>query len=134
MQCITNNSIKYQSFVYIVELSNSSFSNNSIYYKPFVCIQFKYQTVLWDPDIKPYQVLPLRARVDLGPIENEWILCISQSSSLTTASSDCLVSGHWLGVGVYPSVEMQSVYFTAQAYWATRWRSLTPLQRCNLSI
>ena len=32
----------------------------------FVCSQFKCQTVLFDPHIGLYQVLPLGARVDLG--------------------------------------------------------------------
>ena len=31
-----------------------------------ISTQFKYQTVLFDPYIGPYQVLPLRAKVDLG--------------------------------------------------------------------
>ena len=31
-----------------------------------VYTQFKYQTVLFDPWIGPYQVLPLGTRVDLG--------------------------------------------------------------------
>ena len=34
----------------------------------------------------------------------------------------------------YSSVEMQSVYSTAPADWATRWRSLTFLQRCSRCI
>ena len=32
----------------------------------FKSTQIKFQTVLFDPQIGPYQVLPLRARVDLG--------------------------------------------------------------------
>ena len=32
----------------------------------FVFTQFKCQTVLFDPQIGPYQVLPLRVRVNLG--------------------------------------------------------------------
>ena len=52
---------------------------------------------------------------------NEGVLHISQSSSITRASlSDCLVSypGHSLRES-YPSVEMQSMYSTALADWAT---------------
>ena len=52
---------------------------------------------------------------------NEGVLCIPQSSSITGASSsDCLVSyiGHSLGES-YLSVEIQSVYSTASANWAT---------------
>ena len=40
---------------------NSSISNNSI-----VCTQLKFQTVLFDPLIGSYQVLPLWVRVSLG--------------------------------------------------------------------
>ncbi len=29
-------------------------------------IQFKHQTVLFDPQIGPYQLLPLRVQVDVG--------------------------------------------------------------------
>ena len=49
-----------------------------------------------------------------GSNGNEGVLCIPQSSSITGASpSNCLVS--------YPedSLEMQSMYSTAPAYWAT---------------
>ena len=44
------------------------------YFKQFtseyviVCIQFKYQTVLFDPLIESYQRLPLSAKVDMGLI------------------------------------------------------------------
>ena len=51
-----------------VKWSNSSISNNSIWYKSFVCTQFKYQTALFDIKIGFYQLLPLQARVDLGVI------------------------------------------------------------------
>ena len=34
----------------------------------------------------------------------------------------------------YPSAEISSVYHTASADWATRWGSLTPLQRCSRCI
>ena len=47
------------------------------------------------------------------------VMAISQSSSITEAlPSEYLVSGHLLGDGFYHSVEMQSVYSTAPAYWA----------------
>ena len=41
--------------------------------------------------------------------------------------------GHSLGES-YPLAEMQSVYSTAPADWATGWGSLTPLQRCSRCI
>ena len=53
---------------------------------------------------------------------NKGVLCISQSSSITGASSsDCLVSypGHLLGES-YPSAEMQLVYSATPADWAIK--------------
>ena len=56
--------------------------------------------------------------MDLGVIAMKGVLCITQSSSITEASSDCLVSypGHLLGES-YLSAEMQSVYSAAAADW-----------------
>ena len=86
-------------------------------------IQFSIsmQLVLFNPLIGPYQVLPFLTRVDLGANGNEGVLCIPQSSNITgTSPSDCLVSypGHTL-VGSYPSEEVQSVYSTTPANWAS---------------
>ena len=70
----------------------------------------------------------------LGPGSdvNEEILHILQSSSITGASaSDCLVSnpgqslGGWDG-GSYPFPEIQLVYFTATADWASKHLCWTP--------
>ena len=61
-----------------------------------------------------------------GSNGNEGVLCIPQSPSVTgTSPSDCLVSypGHSLG-GFYPSAEVQSVYSTAPANWASKRTSL----------
>ena len=55
-----------------------------------------------------------------GSNGNEWVLHISQSSTITEASPpDCLVSypGHSLGES-YPSTEMQSMYSAAPVNWA----------------
>ena len=61
------------------------------------------------------------------------VLFLFRDSLYTWAwvSSDCLVSypGHSLERGSYPSTEMQSVYSTTPANWATRWWSLIPLHR-----
>ena len=64
---------------------------------------------------------------ELGSNGYEGVLRNPQIFNITgTSPSDCLVSytGHLLGVGSYPSAEMQSVYFTAPADWATiaSWR------------
>ena len=56
-----------------------------------------------------------------GSDGDEGVLCIPQNCSITgVTSSDCLVSytGHSLKES-YPSAEMQSVYSTAPADWAT---------------
>ena len=69
--------------------------------------------VLFNPSIGPYQVLPLRARVDLGAMAIEGYSAFPKAG---TSPSDCLVSypGHPLG-GSYPFAEKQSVYSTAPA-------------------
>ena len=46
--CITNNSIKHQSFVY-TQLNHHTDLFLTTEYKSFVCTQFKCQTVLFDP-------------------------------------------------------------------------------------
>ena len=55
-----------------------------------------------------------------GSDGNESVLSIPQSLSITRASPlDCLMSYPVDSLGrSYPSVEMQSVYFTAPADWA----------------
>ena len=61
-------------------------------HKSFVCTQFKCQTVLFDPEIGPYQVLLLWARVDLGTMAMLGVLHIPRSSNITGASpSDFLM-------------------------------------------
>ena len=63
----------------------------------FVCTQFKYQTVLFNSEIGPYQELPLWVSGP-GSDGNEEVLQILQNSSIT--GSDCLRSyqdNHWWG-------------------------------------
>ena len=74
--------------------------------------------VLFNPYIEPCQVLPRRARVDLGAMVMKGVLRIPQSPTITgTSPSDCLVlyPGHSLG-GL---AEVQSVYSAAPADWAS---------------
>ena len=58
--CITNNSIKPQSFDYTVKWSNSSFSSGSIWHKAFICAQLNviqfFLTERKDP-IKCYHIV-----------------------------------------------------------------------------
>ena len=69
----------------------------------------------------PYQVLPLRARVDIGAMAMKEYSAYSSNSIFTEASqSDYLVS--YLGYSIgesYSFAEMQSVYSTAPIDWAT---------------
>ena len=63
--------------------------------------------VLFNPKIRPYQVIPRRARVGLGAIVMKGVLHVTQIPSLTrTSQSDCLVSypGHSLrGLSTAPA-------------------------------
>ena len=81
----------------------------------FQTIQFSVTTLFSsiNPKIVPYQVLALRARVDLGAIALKRYSAFPNAPALR---SDCLVSypGHQLG-GSYPSAEMQSVFSAAPA-------------------
>ena len=78
--------------------------------------QLNAQTVLFDPFIWPFKVLPLWTRVDTGVEGNEAVLCILQSSNITRASWRVSL----------PSAELQLVYSTAQADWAVQiWAILT---------
>ena len=78
------------------------------------------QLVLFNPEIGPYQVLPRRARMDLGAmvikgysafpkLRQQWNLIIRLFS---------VISRTLIMRGFYPSVEMQSMYSTAPADWA----------------
>ena len=58
-----------------------------------------------------------------GPVsnDNETVLSIHLNSRIEASLSDCLVAypGHFfLWVESYPSIEMQSVYFTDPSDWA----------------
>ena len=70
--------------------------------------------VLFDPYLRPYQVVNTLGQNEPGSDSKEGVLRISQRSSMTGAlPSDCLVSypGHSLGES-YLSVEMPLVYST----------------------
>ena len=68
--------------LYTVKWSNSSISNNPIYCKSLVCTQFTCQTVLFDPLLGPYQLLPLWARVDLGAMARKGCFAFSIARAL----------------------------------------------------
>ena len=67
-------------------------------------------------------MLPLQARVDLGAMEIKGYSAFPKAQALPECHHQiCLMSypGHLLGES-YFSAEVQSVYFTAPANWATR--------------
>ena len=63
MLCIINNLIKHQSFVY-AQIDDQTVLLLTINFS--ISTQFKCQKVIFNPLIGPCQVLPLRAKVDLG--------------------------------------------------------------------
>ena len=78
-------------------------------------------SVLFNPIDRALSGATTLGQSEPGSHGNEGVLRIPQSSSTAgTSPSDCLVSypGHSLG-GSYPSAEVQSVYSTAPADWAT---------------
>ena len=71
--------------------------------------------------IGPYQVLPLRARVDLGPMAMKGYSAFPKTPVLL-GPHDQIVKYHYQdtrwGVGSYLSAEKRSVYSTALVDWA----------------
>ena len=112
--CITNNSVKHQSFVYtslndqflflIIQFSASHLFGHSLNIKQ------SYLT-----HIGPYQVLLLWVRVDLGAMAMKEYFTFSKAG----ASPWFNVISRTLAGTVFPSAEMQSVYSTAPANWAS---------------
>ena len=128
----TNNSIYYKSFV-CTQLNGSKYCYVSITIQLnishlfiqlnvkivlfqtiqfSISTQFKCQTVLFDPKIRPYQVLSLQTRVDLRAMK--------KYSAFPKAPLLDLVSysGHSLE-GSYPSAETQIMHSATPANWAT---------------
>ena len=81
--------------------------------------QFKSKTVLFDSEIGPYQVLPLRARVDLEVMAMNVYAAFSKAPALLKPHHQivlCHIQDTRCGES-YLSEEMQSVYSTAPADW-----------------
>ena len=80
--------------------------------------------VIFNPQIGPYQVLPLRDQSGPGSDGNKGYFRIPQSSSIAgTSPSNYLVSytGHSFGGGGLTPLQRSSrVYSTAPADWATK--------------
>ena len=103
----------------MVKWSESSIANNSVRHKSFICTQFKCQTVLFDPKIGPYQVLPLWACVDLGAMVMKGYATFPKAPALlgVTIRWFNVISRTLIG-DLTPHVKTQSVYSTAPADWA----------------
>ena len=68
--------------------------------------------MLFDPQIGPYQVLPLRARVNLGLIAMNGYSAFSKAPALLKPHHQNVSLGKY-----YPSAEMESVYSATPANW-----------------
>ena len=92
------------------------------YFKQF-SLALVCRLVLFNPLIRPFQVLPLRARVNLEAMA---IKVTPHSPKLKYYWNLTIIllsyPGNSLGES-YPSAEMQSVYFAAPAEWVIIWRS-----------
>ena len=124
----TNNLIKHQSFLY-TQLNDQTVLIQTIQFS--ISTQSKCQTVLFDPEVGLYQVLPLSVSMDLGAVATKGYSEFFKISTLSflPRCSRCIrqpqltrATGLSLGES-YPSAEMQSVYSAAPADWAT-WQSL----------
>ena len=107
--CITNNSIKHQSFVY-TQLINQTVL--------FQTIQFSINHLLaLSLNVKQFYLTQDKT-LFRGPGNdgNDRVLCISQRSCITGASPSNVL-GHTLLVGVTPSAEIHLVYSTTPDKW-----------------
>ena len=107
---ISNNSVQHKYTVYL----SKTFLFQAILFSQTVLIQLSVsmQLVLFKPQIGPYQVLPFRARVDLGA------MAIKGNSTFPKAAA--LLKPH------HQIVQCHIL--------DTRWGSLTPLQRSSRCI
>ena len=100
-----------------ISISSHSVESNSSNWKNSV--EHKYAVSSIYPIHRALSGATIPSQSGPGSNDNEGVLCIPQSSSITgTSPSDCLVSysGHSLE-GSYTSAEVQSVYSTAPADW-----------------
>ena len=101
--CITKNSTKTSVIFYVVEWSNSSIYNNSI----LLSHLFNYQAVIFNPEKRPYQVLPLRATIELEAI------AMKKYSAFLKASG--LKPTHQMQFSVIPKIFKLVIQYRRQA-------------------
>ncbi len=110
---------KYSLIVKNCSISSYLVSSNS--YNSNNLVQHKY-AVLFNPQIGPYQVLPFRARVDLGAMAMKGCFAFPKvPTSLEPHQRiiQCHIQDTYWG-GSYPAAEVQSVYSTAPTDWRER--------------
>ena len=117
--CITNNSIKHQSFVYS-QLNDQIFLFLIFQFcMSFVCTQLKCQTILFDSWIESFQVLLFRAKVNLGVMAMKRYSTFPKAQALLELHWRlfCVISRTIIGES-YPFAKIQLVYSTTPADWA----------------
>ena len=113
--CITNNSIKHQSFVY-TQLNNQTVLFQTIQFSmSFVCTQSICQSVLFDPWIRRYHSGTEWTWNRLQWRDTPHSLKLERYRSLTIRFFNVIARTLVVGGSSYPSAEMQSVYSTAPA-------------------
>ena len=116
-----------------VKSLNSSISNNSIWHKSFLCIQFKMSnSSIWPTD----RTLFYHSRSEWhGSDDNVEVLHIPQSSKTRASPSDCLMPypGHLLGDS-YHSAEMQLLYSTTPADCAMSWSEIPKVENVSSNL
>ena len=121
--CITKNSMKHQLYIY-TQLNDQTVLFQTIQFS--TSTQFKCQTVLFDPWIGHYQVLPHQASAELGAMAMmEWIAISKAPASQEPRYQiiQCHIQVTCWGE-YYPSAEMLSMYFPALANWAKTLRQI----------
>ena len=109
-----NNLIKQQSFVY-TQLHFQTVLFLTIQFS--ISTQFKWQTILLDPNIGPYRVLPLQVRVGLAAMAIKRYSLFPNTPGLEPRHQTVKrhIKDTRCRVGSYPSTKTQSVFSTAQA-------------------
>ena len=115
--CISTH-FKYGLIVKNISISSYSVQTNSS--NKIIQFSIRMQLVLFNPQIERYQVQPFRTRVDPGAMAMEgYSGFLKVPASLETQHQlfQCYIRT-LIGVGSYPTAELQSVYSTAPADWA----------------
>ena len=88
--CYVSLTINYQVFFTQLKVKTALFSTIQF----SISTQFRYQTVLFDQQIGPYQMLQLRAKIDLGAMAMKRLFRISESLAIRLFSIISRICGH----------------------------------------